>query len=195
MHKAFFLDRDGTINIDTDYVHRIDEWQWCTGAIDAIRWMNQHDYKVIVVTNQSGISRGKYSLEQVNHLHEWVDEQLSKHHAKVDAWYVAPFHPNFNQGGPWPQEDRKPNTGMFEKAIERFHIDPASSIMIGDKVSDLQPALQLGMQAFMIKTWHYPKQSKQWLEQHRISPFPHIAAAMNHITQDFKTPFIYEQID
>ena len=193
MERAFFLDRDGTLNVDTDYVHRIDQWEWCYGAIQGIRWMNQQGYKVIVVTNQSGISRGKYTRSQVETLHQWVDQQLAEYGAHVDAWYMAPYHPNYDVGGPWPEEDRKPNTGMFDKAIERFDIDPSSSFMIGDKVSDLQPALKLGIKAYMIETWHLPNQPASWLEKHQVRPFPHIASVLEHITKDFQTPFIYER--
>jgi D-glycero-D-manno-heptose 1,7-bisphosphate phosphatase len=186
---AFFLDRDGTINVDHNYVHTQAQWDWCTGAIEAIRWMNQQGFKVIVVTNQSGISRGKYTLAQVEELHAWVDQQLALHQAHVDGWYIAPFHPNYSQGGPWPQEDRKPGTGMFTKAIERFDIDPKGSFMIGDKISDLQPGLSLGMQVGMIKTWHFDQQDPEWLAEHDIPLFEHLGEAVEELSSDLATPF------
>lgn len=186
---AFFLDRDGTINIDHDYVHRIDDWDWCKGAVDSIKWMNDNGFKVIVVTNQSGISRGKYSIEQVNKLHKWVDTKLAKYGAKIDAWYIAPFHPMFDKGGPWPEEDRKPNTGMFEKAISAFNIDPAKSFMIGDKNSDLIPAVKLGMKPIFITSRHESEQDKNWLKKHKVPIFPNIGRALEAITAETSSPF------
>ena len=75
MNKAFFLDRDGTINVDYNYVHTPEEWTWCDGALEALRWMKEHKFKIIVVTNQSGIARGRYNEQHVQHLHRWVDEE------------------------------------------------------------------------------------------------------------------------
>lgn len=186
---AFFLDRDGTINIDHDYVHRKEEWDWCKGAIEAIKWMNDHGFKVIVVTNQSGISRGKYTVEQVNKLHDWVDAELAKHQAKIDAWYIAPYHPLFSEGGPWPAEDRKPETGMFTKAIASHNIDAAKSFMIGDKNTDLIPGVKLGMKPIFITSRHESEQDKNWLKRHKVPIFPNIGRALEAITAATSSPF------
>lgn len=186
---AFFLDRDGTINIDHDYVHRKEEWDWCKGAVDAIKWMNENGYKVIVVTNQSGISRGKYHIDQVHKLHKWVDTKLAKYGAKVDAWYIAPFHPQFDKGGPWPEEDRKPATGMFEKAITAFDIDPSKSFMAGDKNSDLIPAVKLGIKPIFITSRHESDQDKNWLQKNKVPIFPNIGRALEAITAGTSSPF------
>ncbi len=166
---AFFLDRDGTLNIDYDFVHTPEEWTWCDGAIEAIRWMNENGYKVIVITNQSGIARGKFTRQQVDALHAWVDADLKKHNAWVDAWYVAPWHPKFHEGlDPVLLNERKPEKGLFLQAAERFNIDFSRSVMAGDKISDLQPAIELGMQAVFIRSRHEPSADKEWLRQHRI---------------------------
>ncbi|MEX0648423.1 MAG: HAD family hydrolase [Balneolaceae bacterium] len=167
--RAFFLDRDGTLNADTDFVHTPDRWVWCENAIEAIRWMNRNDFKVIVVTNQSGISRGRYTEKQVDALHTWVDEQLAEQNLKIDEWLIAPHHPAFD---PKPHqylpEDRKPGKGMFQKAIEKFGINPRKSFMAGDKITDLQPALELGITPFFIRSRHEPDQDKNWLRMHDI---------------------------
>jgi D-glycero-D-manno-heptose 1,7-bisphosphate phosphatase len=169
METAFFLDRDGTLNDDTDYVHTIEEWTWCDGAIEAIRWMNMNGYKVIVITNQSGIARGMFSREQVDALHAWVDEDLRRHGAWVDAWYVAPWHPNFHDGHhPDLLLERKPGTRLFLQAAERFNIDLSKSVMAGDKISDLQPAIELGMDAIFIRSRHDAHADREWLSKHRI---------------------------
>ncbi|MDX1638121.1 MAG: HAD family hydrolase [Balneolaceae bacterium] len=175
MHKAFFLDRDGTVNIDYNFVHRPGEWTWCDGAIEAIRWMNQNGFKVIVVTNQSGISRGRYTERQVHELHRWVDDQLAGRQLTIDDWYIAPWHPKYDtEPYTWNPEDRKPGTGMFEKAAAKHNIDFSRSYMAGDKISDLKPAVELGMTPFFIRSRHEPNQDKGWLQKHEIPMFDNI---------------------
>lgn len=171
MQQAFFLDRDGTINVDYNFVHTPGEWTWCEGAVDAIRWLNQKDYKVIVVTNQSGISRGRYSEEQVHKLHEWVDVELEKAGAFIDEWFIAPYHPKFeNTSETYPKKDRKPGLGMFRKAAKKYPIDWKNSYMAGDKITDLKPAIELGMTPFFIKSRHAADQSKNWLQKYDLQP-------------------------
>lgn len=166
---AFFLDRDGTLNVDYDFVHLPEEWTWCDGAIEAIQWMNANGYKVIVITNQSGIARGMFTREQVDALHAWVDADLKRHDAWIDAWYVAPWHPKFHVGlDPELLLDRKPGTGLFLKAAQRFGIDLTGSIMAGDKISDLEPAIELGMRAVFIRSRHEPDADQGWLRANGI---------------------------
>lgn len=167
--SAFFLDRDGTLNIDTDYVHRIDEWVWCDGAIEAVKWMNDNGFLVIVVTNQSGVARGRFTMEQVNALHAHAEADLARHGARIDAWYVAPWHPKFHEGlDPALLDERKPGTGLFLQAAERFGIDFSRSHMAGDKISDLAPALELGMRPWFIRSRHEPDQDPEWLRRHGV---------------------------
>lgn len=181
MNRAFFLDRDGTINVDYNYVHTKEEWTWCDGAIDAIRWMNDKGFKVIVVTNQSGISKGKYSETDVRKLHRWVDKRLNKNGTWVDAWYIAPYHPEFQQKPFYPPEDRKPGKGMFLKAKKEFNIDFSRSYMAGDKITDLKPAVNLGITSFFIKSRHEPYQSKNWLKVHNIRTFDNIGQVVTEL--------------
>lgn len=169
MNKAFFLDRDGTINVDYNFVHTTDEWTWCQGAMDAIHWLNKANFKVIVVTNQSGISRGRYTEQQVRKLHNWVDHQLHQKNARIDDWYMAPYHPDYeNRDKNYPAKDRKPGLGMFQKAAEKHNIDFDNSYMAGDKITDLKPALALGMKPFFIKSRHEPDQDSNWLQMHDL---------------------------
>jgi D-glycero-D-manno-heptose 1,7-bisphosphate phosphatase len=180
--RAFFLDRDGTLNVDTNFVHTPDEWQWCDGAIDALRWMNQNNFKVIVVTNQSGIVRGHYTEEQVHELHRWVDDQLARQDLRVDEWLVAPHHPAFDQKPyDYAPEDRKPGKGMFLKAIEKHAINPKKSFMAGDKITDLIPALELGIHPFFIRSRHEPAQDKAWLQNHDIGTYDTLYSAVQEI--------------
>jgi len=171
MNKAFFLDRDGTINVDYNFVHKPEEWMWCDGALDALRWMKEQGYKIIIVTNQSGIARGRYTEKEVEMLHDWVDNELKKYNLNIDGWYFAPHHPEHDPHEEYPPEDRKPDTGMFEKAATKHNIDFSQSYMAGDKVTDLKPAIKLGMTPFMIRSRHEPKQDKEWLKKHEIPIF------------------------
>lgn len=168
--KAFFLDRDGTINVDTDFVHTVEEWQWCDKVLEAIRWMNENQYKVIVVTNQSGIARGRYTMDDVQKLHTWVDSELAKLNLKIDDWFMAPHHPKFDrEPHDYSPEDRKPGTGMFLKAIKKHDIEPKQSFMAGDKITDLEPAIELGIKPYFIRSRHEPNQDKSWLNDHGIA--------------------------
>lgn len=181
MNKAFFLDRDGTINVDYNFVHTPEEWTWCEGAIEALKWMKSENFKIIVVTNQSGISRGRYTKEHVQSLHEWVDHELHEYNVAIDDWFYAPYHPDHDTDGIYTPEDRKPGTGMFEKAAERHQIDFSQSYMAGDKISDLKPAITLGMNPLFIRSRHEPTQDKAWLRKHDIPTFDNIGNAIQTI--------------
>lgn len=178
MNKAFFLDRDGTINVDYNFVHKAAEWTWCEGAIKALRWMKAHEFKVIIVTNQSGIARGRYSESDVQKLHRWVDSELAKRDLQIDDWYYAPHHPEYDPQEEFPPEDRKPGTGMFEKAASKHDIDFNRSYMAGDKITDLKPAVELGMTPLFIRSRHEPEQNKGWLRKHDIPSFENIHEAV-----------------
>lgn len=180
MNKAFFLDRDGTINVDYNFVHTPEEWTWCSGAVESIRRLNKAGFKVIVVTNQSGISRGRYSKDQVNKLHNWVDRELQEANARVDEWYMAPHHPKYDsEPVQYPREDRKPGKGMFMKAAQKHDIDFSNSFMAGDKISDLQPAIELGITPFFIRSRHESNQDTDWLKRHEIPSYETLQHAIN----------------
>ncbi len=185
----FFLDRDGTINVDYNFVHKPEEWTFCEGAPEAIRRMNELGFKVVVVTNQSGIIRGRFSLAQVVALHEWVDAELAKHGARIDAWHIAPWHPQMHEKlDPALLHDRKPGTGMFEKALKRFEADSARCFMAGDKVSDLQPALELGMKPILIRSRHFDTVDMDWIRHHKIDVFDTLLDAVNQYLPTPPTP-------
>ena len=139
MNKAFFLDRDGTINVDYGYVHDINRWQFCSGAIEALKLIKAHGYLSIVVTNQSGIGRGMYTIHDMQLLHEQVNAMLAVEGASIDAFYYCPH---------LPSDDcccRKPRLGMYRKAIADFSIDPILSVAIGDKLFDIERVGKLGV--------------------------------------------------
>lgn len=144
-NKAVFLDRDGTINVDHGYVHQIDDFQFIDGVIDAMLALKKKGYLLVLVTNQSGIVRGYFSEDQFLQLTEWFDWSLADRGVDFDGIYYCPHHP---EGlGEYREicDCRKPQAGMFTQAIQDLAIDPAQSIMVGDKLEDLLAAEKAGV--------------------------------------------------
>lgn len=157
MNKAVFLDRDGTINKDINYLYRIEDFEFLDGVPEAIRKMNEAGYLVLVVTNQAGIARGYYTAEDVHKLHRHIDEQLAQYGAHIDAWYYCPHHPDITG----PCNCRKPKPGMIEQAIKDFNIDTSNSILIGDQPSDIEAGESCGIKSYYvqeIKSWMLPEE-------------------------------------
>jgi D,D-heptose 1,7-bisphosphate phosphatase len=145
-NKAIFFDRDGTLNVDVHYLHEPEKFIWVEGAIDAIRWANEHGYLVIVVTNQSGIARGYYDEAAVHRLHNWMNAELRKHGAHIDAFYYCPHHIEGNLPAYAKSCDcRKPAPGMILRAIAEHDVDPAASWVFGDAESDVAAAENAGV--------------------------------------------------
>lgn len=153
MNKAIFLDRDGTINVEKNFLYKINDFEFIQNVPEAIKTFNSLNYKVIVITNQSGIARGYYTEEDLKKLHSYIDAELKKYDAKIDAYYYCPH--NFEHGIGKYKIDckcRKPNTGMFEQAINDFNIDTENSWMLGDRISDIIPAQKLNLNCGMVLT-------------------------------------------
>lgn len=137
-NKALFLDRDGVINLDTGYLHKSEECIFIDGSKELLRAAKDRGYLNIVVTNQAGIGRGYYSENEFQTFMNWMNSSLDN---LIDDYFFCPFHPEHGVGAykhdSW---DRKPNPGMFEKAIKKHNISPLRSIMIGDNLSDIEAA-------------------------------------------------------
>ncbi len=143
---AIFLDRDGTINIDHGYVHEIDDFQFIDGVIDACRELKKMGYVLVLVTNQSGIARGKFSEDQYMQLTEWMDWSLADRDVDLDGIYFCPHLPDaaieeYRQ----VCDCRKPQPGMLLQAQQELNIDMAASYMVGDKPEDMQAAIAAGV--------------------------------------------------
>tara|TARA_B100000161_G_C33478881_1_gene381551 strand:+ start:124 stop:660 length:537 start_codon:yes stop_codon:yes gene_type:complete len=137
LNKAAFLDRDGVINKNYGYVHSLDNFVWLKNVKKAIKFLNDKNYKVIVISNQSGIARKFYTEKDVIRLHKWMNSELKKINAKVDKFYFCPFHPKY--GSKYYKKNsyyRKPNPGMLLEAIKKYNIEKEKSFMIGDTKSD-----------------------------------------------------------
>ena len=151
--RAVFLDRDGTINVEKNYLYRVADFEFLPGAVAAIRRLKEAGFLVFVVTNQSGVARGYYSLEDVEILHSHLQEELRRQETAVDAFYVCPHHPE--QGlGPWRRECdcRKGAPGMLLQAAAEFEVDLARSFMVGDKKADIEAGRRAGCTPLLVLT-------------------------------------------
>jgi D,D-heptose 1,7-bisphosphate phosphatase len=145
---AAILDRDGVLNLDRAYVHRPEEFAWTEGAPEAVKWLNDNGYLVFVVTNQAGIARGYYSEEAFQRFSAWIQDELRRRGAHVDATYYCPHHPTEGQG-PYRRECecRKPRPGLFRRLLEEWDLSPEETFAVGDKESDLEAARAAGVRA------------------------------------------------
>ena len=147
---AIFFDRDGTLNVDKDYLYKLEEFEWLEDAPQAIRWANEHGLLVIVVTNQSGVARGYFTEDDVQRLHSWMNEDLARFGAYIDAFYYCPHLPNGSVAAYARECDcRKPKPGLVERACVDFSIDREASLMVGDKPRDVECAENAGVRGIL----------------------------------------------
>jgi D-glycero-D-manno-heptose 1,7-bisphosphate phosphatase len=147
---ALFLDRDGVLNVDKGYVHRAEDFEWMPGAIEAIRLARKAGMLTIVVTNQAGVAHGYYGEDAIERLHRWINAELRKNDAWIDAFYYCPYHVDavvtrYRRD----HVDRKPGPGMLNRAFADFDIDKARSFLVGDKDSDVEAAAAAGVRGFL----------------------------------------------
>ncbi|MBL1199089.1 MAG: D-glycero-beta-D-manno-heptose 1,7-bisphosphate 7-phosphatase [Nostoc sp. GBBB01] len=149
MIKVAFLDRDGVINIDYGYVVMREQFEFIDGVFTVCRLLRDLNYELIVITNQSGIARGYYSEQDFLDLTAWMCEQFQSQGVPLLDVFYCPHHPeatisNYRQNC----RCRKPSPGMIEQACEKYSIDLENSILIGDKISDMQAAKAVGIGKF-----------------------------------------------
>jgi D,D-heptose 1,7-bisphosphate phosphatase len=150
MHRpAAFLDRDGVLNRDDGYVHKPQDIVWMDGAIEAVRWLNEQGFYVFVITNQGGIAHGYYEESHVHELHDWMQQEMQRHGAHIDAFEHCPYHPDgvverYRQ----ESEFRKPQPGMILKLQREWTTDPARSFVVGDRDSDVAAAIAAGVAGY-----------------------------------------------
>lgn len=144
--KVIFLDRDGTINKEVNYLYQINNFEFISGAPKAIRLFHELGYMVIVVTNQSGVARGYYKETNVILLHNYINTLLKKENTYIDSFYYCPHHPEgVIKRYSYVCECRKPKVGMIKQASYDFDIDLYNSILIGDKNIDIQTGKNAGI--------------------------------------------------
>ncbi len=172
---AVFLDRDGTVNRQVEYLSEPEQLELISGASQGIKMLRDAGFRIIVVTNQSGVARGFFDEERVNNINSTLAQMLEDKGAIVDAWYYCPHHPSAGHGKyRMDCSCRKPAPGMVEQACREYGLDMSASFMVGDTLSDMKLAWNCGMRAVLVKTGHGTDELCR-MESGLISRLDHVA--------------------
>ncbi|MCQ2362355.1 MAG: HAD family hydrolase [Acidaminococcaceae bacterium] len=148
-NKAVLFDRDGTLNIDTGYLHKREEFRWTPEAPLALVWLKQHGYDIYVITNQSGIARGYFTLEDMQSLHQFMNDDLSHKGVEIKKFY---FCPHYKEGKVQEYavdcECRKPKPGLVLQCLKENNLAPENCVMIGDMPKDVECAEAAGIKGY-----------------------------------------------
>ena len=153
---ALFLDRDGVINVEKNYLHKIEDIEFVDGIFELCRHFQDLGYLIIVVTNQSGIARGMYTETDFEVLSAWMIERFKNENIKITCIYHCPHHPDFSG----ECECRKPKPKMLLDAKEAYNIDMQKSLMIGDSERDIEAAIAAGVGQIVLLTQSSDKETK-----------------------------------
>jgi len=149
MQKAIFLDRDGVINIEKNYVCKIEDFEFIDGTFDTLNYLKRFDFKFFIITNQSGIGRGYYTKKDFDKLTSWMLSEFEKNGIKISQVEFCPHNPDENCNC------RKPKTGMIDNILKNNNIDLENSWLIGDKQSDILCAKNAGIKnTIQVQTGH-----------------------------------------
>ena len=151
MNKAIFLDRDGTINVEKNYLYKIEDFEFLPGVVEALKILQDEGYLLIIITNQSGIARGYYTEKDFHILNDWMVSTLKGYGICINAVYYCPHHPDASiEGYRKDCECRKPKFGLFEHAIKDYEIDLSQSYAIGDKIRDCAICITTDCKGFLV---------------------------------------------
>lgn len=145
---AIFLDRDGVINVDAHFVHKIEDFIFMDGIFELIRYFKENEFLVILFTNQSGIARGYFTIDDFNILNNWMLNEFKERSIPIDGVYFCPHGPDEQC------QCRKPKPGMIHQAIKDFNIDISKSWVIGDRERDLEAGKNAGLTQFILMKHH-----------------------------------------
>ena len=176
-NKLIILDRDGVINHDSDmYIKSPDEWAPLPGSLEAIARLNQWGWRVVVCTNQSGIGRGLFGMDTLNAMHDKMIKAAAQVGGTIDAVF---FCPHTNQDN---CECRKPKPGMLREIAARFNINLAAVPVVGDSLRDLQAAVAVDAQPYLVLTGKGKKTQNDPALPKSTRVFPDLAAAVKKLT-------------
>jgi D-glycero-D-manno-heptose 1,7-bisphosphate phosphatase len=145
MNKAIFLDRDGIINTERGYTHRLEDFIILPDLMESLQFLQKKGYLFIIVTNQSGIAKELYTQENVEEIHAYLLKEFKKNNIVISEIYYCIHHPDVSRC-----ICRKPDSLFVEKALARFEIDPAQSYFIGDKDRDVEAAAKGGVKGILV---------------------------------------------
>lgn len=163
-NRAVFLDRDGTLIEEKDYLHKPEEVVLYPGAAAALKKLQDAGFKLFLVTNQSGVGRGYFTLEDVEKVHAHLANELARDGVKFEKIYVAPEHPDA------PSRGRKPSPQFLFDARDEFGLDLSQSYMIGDKLSDLECGWNAGVKKSILVRTGYGEKVEQTSLNKIVSP-------------------------
>jgi D-glycero-D-manno-heptose 1,7-bisphosphate phosphatase len=162
--RAVFVDRDGTLNPDLHYLKEAERLEVFRGVSDGIRWLRQHGYLVICITNQSGVERGFYTEDDVHRIHRRMNEILHARGAGVDAFYYCPHAPEHGCAC------RKPGVRLFHQAALEWNIDFSGSAIVGDRALDIEAGAKLGLFTAVVPHHGGSLPLRKELEAARVTP-------------------------
>ncbi len=171
-NKAIFLDRDGTIMFEEDYIDNVDDVRLLPGAVDALAQAKILGFKLVVVTNQSGVARGMFPESKVIEINQTLCEILEQSGVGIDGTYYCPHHPDGKQHKYTRKCNcRKPATGLIQQAVDELKLSLDGSYMIGDKLSDINCGINAGLKTVLVRTG-YAKDTKYSLAnaEHSVHP-------------------------
>ena len=176
LRPGILLDRDGTIIVDHGYVGSVDRVEFVEGSPEAIASFNRAGIPVAVVTNQAGVARGFYGIDDVARVHRYMAERLAVHKAHIDLFLHCPYHPEgVVDGFARSSEDRKPKPGMAKAAAAALNLDLAASWVVGDRPEDLGLAEAVGASAIYL--------GPERCTRPDVWSFPSLAAAASFILE------------
>ena len=179
--KAVFIDRDGTLNYEKEYVYKIDDFELLPGAIEALKLLTDSNTKIYIITNQAGIARGYFTEEQFHELTRYMISYFEKMECKIEDVLYCPHHPD----GVVPEYTqkclcRKPNTKLIEDVIETEGFDVNEIALIGDKDTDIEAGLKLGLTTYLVLTGY----GRQYQDDTRADYIkPDILSAVKHLLE------------
>ena len=168
--KAVFLDRDGVINKDLGYVIEKNNFFWNKGVKQGIKLLNENNYYVFIITNQSGVGRGYFTEKKVIKLHSWINDQLKQEGAHIDCFYYSTYF-KFSKIKSHKKDKylRKPNTGMIQLAKKTWPINFKGSFLIGDKNTDIMVAKKMGIKGYLVnKNYNFLRLIRKILNSKRM---------------------------
>ncbi len=170
-YRAVFMDRDGTICDEVGYLDSVDRFRLLPRSSAAIKLLNEHGFKAVVVTNQSGVARGYFTESCLKEIHTELLRQLKEAGAFLDGIYYCPHHPSEGEP-PYRQfcDCRKPASGLILKAAEEFGIDLSASYAIGDRFADLACGQRVGVKGVLVLTGYGKEEIKSPKEQWETPP-------------------------
>ncbi len=174
-----FLDRDGTLNEEVNYLSDPADLRLLPGVAEAIRRFNAAGWVVVIVTNQSGIARGYFTEETLNAIHQKLRTELAKDGARVDRIYVCPHHPDDHCAC------RKPKPTLYQRAIQDLGLSTEQCVIVGDKLTDLEPGVELGCRTVLVKTGYGAALAAQGenLSFHPDVILPDLSAVAEYVLQ------------